>query len=126
MLAPQGVKAHKDVYGNEAADRLAKAGAELDVVNANIDVPPIFGKHFLAQKILSTWQNRWDEEYRGRSVFLYYQGFLRDVHDLLLSTGHLQYTGPSLLATAVSKSGISLVRAHFAHPLIRLPVNIYW
>lgn len=62
-------KIRNSVHDNEAADRLAKAGAELDVVNDHVDVPPSYVKHFLAQKILRTWQDRWDEEYRGRSIF---------------------------------------------------------
>lgn len=63
------VKAHIAVHGNGAADRLAKAGAELYVVNTPVDVPLSYVKHFLAQKILRTWQDRWDKEYHGRSVF---------------------------------------------------------
>lgn len=52
--------------GNETADRLAKAGAGLDVLYVPVNLSPQSVKQRISQKILAFWKRRWEEVDTGR------------------------------------------------------------
>lgn len=52
------VKAHVGVRGNEAADRLKNAGAELVDASVHSELLPSFIKHYLIREMQRFWQLR--------------------------------------------------------------------
>lgn len=63
------VPAHRGIQGNEAADKLAKEATGAEHVELEVPLSRSEMKIILKENINKLWQDRWDQEERGRHLY---------------------------------------------------------
>lgn len=66
-------KAHIGAVGNERADELAKMGTNRPIIDIIFAPTKTQVKNLLLDKYYITWNNRWNDSFKGRTTFLYIQ-----------------------------------------------------
>ena len=62
------VLAHRGTFGNELADREAKAATTRETVDLDLPVPHSYIKRKLKEQLLQNWQDHWDYSDKGRKT----------------------------------------------------------
>ncbi|XP_035214702.1 uncharacterized protein LOC118188390 [Stegodyphus dumicola] len=66
------VRGHAGLRGNETADTLAKDAANCSEVDSCIPISIITAKKLIDNYLLTVWQERWEEEDKGRHTFQFF------------------------------------------------------
>lgn len=80
------VTAHIGVAGNELADSLAKEATSRPEINHSLPVPPSHIRRSLKLKLMSTWQDHWNNSPKGRHTYSLIPKVSRELRFLSPST----------------------------------------
>lgn len=64
------VPAHVGIQGNERVDRLAKEATKKGNIDVKIKLSKTEGKSLVWKKIMEKWQQQWDNEIKGRHLYM--------------------------------------------------------